>query len=81
MKTSHTILIVLIAGQSTPGPIADRLRQPASVIAAFLEDLETDGLVESAPIGNPTVGRKLTAFRLTESGRELAASIQPQATN
>lgn len=80
MKTSHTIVLDLLAGQSTPGPIAERLRQPQSVISAFLEDLELDGLVESAAIGNPSIGRKLTAYRLTESGRELAATIQVQST-
>jgi predicted ArsR family transcriptional regulator len=51
------------------------LRQPPTVLAAFLADLITDGLVESAPIGNPDIGRKLTVYRLTLAGREAAARI------
>lgn len=70
MKTSLTILRDLAAGQSTIDPIAERLRLPSPVLVAFLADLITDGLVESAPIGNPEVGRKLTVYRLTDAGRD-----------
>jgi predicted ArsR family transcriptional regulator len=75
MKTSLTIIRDLAAGQSTIDPLAERLRQPAAVLSAFLDDLITDGLVESAPIGNPNIGRKLTVYRLTLAGREAAARI------
>jgi predicted ArsR family transcriptional regulator len=75
MKTSLTILRDLTAGQSTIDPIAERLRQPPAVLTAFLSDLITDGLVESAPIGNPDIGRKITVYRLTLKGRETAARI------
>jgi predicted ArsR family transcriptional regulator len=75
MKTSHSILIDLAAGQSTIEPLAERLRLPSPVIVAFLADLITDGLVESSSIGNPEVGRKLTVYRLTAAGREAAAEI------
>ena len=77
MKTSHTILRDLVAGQSTLSAIAERMRQPESVLAAFLEDLHLDGHVESAPIGNPAIGRKLTVWRITQSGRDLLDSLTP----
>lgn len=77
MKTSHTILRDLTAGQSTLDPIAERLRQPPAIIAAFLSDLITDGLAESAHIGNPNVGRKLTVYRITHAGRDLLDSLAP----
>lgn len=77
MKTSHTILRDLTAGQSTLEPIAERLRQPPSVIGAFLADLITDGLAESFPIGNPEVGRKLTVYRITQAGRDLLETLTP----
>lgn len=84
MKTALTIINDLAAGQSTIAALAERLRQPPTVLAAFLDDLVTDGLVESAPIGNPDLGRKLTVFRLTLAGREAAARIihtSPQPIN
>jgi predicted ArsR family transcriptional regulator len=75
MKTSRSILRDLSAGQSTLVSIAERLRQPPSVLSAFLDDLIIDGLVESAPIGNPDIGRTLTVYRLTAAGRDV---VQPQ---
>jgi predicted ArsR family transcriptional regulator len=73
MKTSVQILTDLRTGQSTIEPLAQRLRQPPSVIHAFLEELETDGLVESSPVGNPDIGRKLTVWRITEAGHLVIA--------
>lgn len=71
MKTSIQILRDLRTSQSTLEPLAQRLRQPPSVIHAFLQDLEADGHVESAPIGDPDVGRKLNVWRITEAGQVL----------
>ncbi len=68
MKTSVQILRDLRTGQSTIDPLAQRLRQPPSVIHAFLQDLEADGHVQSSPIGDPEIGRKLTVWRITEAG-------------
>lgn len=79
MKTSLSILRDLASGQSTIDPIAERLRQPPTVLAAFLDDLITDGLVESAHIGNSEVGRKLTVYRLTQPGRDAATRIPQPA--
>jgi predicted ArsR family transcriptional regulator len=79
MKTSLTILRDLAAGQSTIDPIAERLRQPRTVLTAFLADLITDGLVEAAPIGNPDVGRSLTVYRLTDAGRDAVHRVPQPA--
>lgn len=77
MKTSHTILRDLTAGQSTISALAERMRQPERILAAFLEDLHIDGHVESAPIGDPEIGRKLIVWRITPSGRDLLDSLTP----
>lgn len=68
MKTGQQILRDLRTGQATATALAERLPLPCKVIEAFLQDLETDGLVESSPIGNPDVGRKLTVWKITEAG-------------
>lgn len=76
MKTSHTILLDLAAGQTAIHHLAERLRQPRSVLKGFIDDLITDGLVESADIGNPHVGRRLIVYRLTDPGRQAAAALK-----
>lgn len=79
MTTSDSILQLLSADQATTEAIADTLRLPPIVIAAFLCDLETAGLVASAPLGNPDTGRKLATWRITESGKDRAESIKASA--
>ena len=78
MKTSHTILMDLLAGQSTTAALAERLRQPERIVIAFLQDLEIDGLVETVEIGNPSVGRRLVAWRITAAGIALANPLQTE---
>lgn len=80
MKTSDTILLQLAAEQSTTDALADTLRQPPIVIAAFCCDLETAGLAASSPLGDPALGRKLATWRITEAGREAAAALQATCT-
>lgn len=76
MKTSHTILLDLLPGQATTDAIAEHLQQPRTVIAGFLQDLETDGLVSPRKI---TSGF-LTVWSLTTAGHEVADSLNQPAT-
>lgn len=71
MKTSHTILLDLLLGQSTTAAIADHLTQPRPVIEAYLKDLETDGLVTAHTIA----GGFLTAWRITTAGITLTETL------
>lgn len=71
MKTAHTILLDLLSGQATTAAIADHLQQPPTVLAAFISDLETDGLVTAHTIA----GGFLTAWRITPAGRQLTETL------
>ena len=76
MKTAHTILLDLLPGQATTDAIAEHMTQPRPIIQAFLNDLETDGLVSRHLAGH----RKcLTVWRITPAGRDLAASLTEPA--
>lgn len=75
MTTSDSILVLLSTDQATTDSIADSLRQPGIVIAAFCCDLETAGLVTSHALGNPDAGRKLATWRITESGKARVEQI------
>jgi predicted ArsR family transcriptional regulator len=77
MTTSDTILNLLATDQATTDAIAETLKQPAVIVAAFCCDLETAGLATSHALGNPDAGRKLSTWRITESGKARAASLQP----
>lgn len=75
MKTSHTILLELLPGQTSTDVLAEKLRQPARILAAYLQDLEVDGLVERG-----TINATVTIWKITRDGRDLAASLQTPAT-
>ena len=70
MKTSHSILVELTANQATASAIAARLHLPERVIAAFLDDLLKDGLVEFSLVKNT-----LPLWLITAAGRALASSL------
>lgn len=87
MTTSDTILLQLATEQTTalsivdhlPEDIAAALQQPAIVVAAYLCDLETAGLVTSHALGNPAAGRKLVTWRITEAGKARAEQLTASA--
>lgn len=79
MTTSDTILLLLADGKATADSIADTLRQPAIVVAAFCCDLEKTGLAISAPLGDPAIGRKLAIWSITDAGKQRAESLKASA--
>lgn len=72
MTTPDQILVDLLTSDSTADALAERLRVPMLAIRAMCQRLETDGLVTARPINQNT----LTAYRITDAGREVAAVAQ-----
>jgi predicted ArsR family transcriptional regulator len=75
MTTADSILLLLSETQASSDSIAETLHQPPIVIAAFCCDLEKSGFAKSYPLGNPDTGRKLATWRITDAGRDRAASL------
>ena len=69
MKTSETILLKLVDRPAPTESIADALRQPPAVIAAFCVDLETAGLATSAPLEHPGPCSKHACWTITAAGK------------
>jgi hypothetical protein len=69
MTTKLEILRDLIAGQSSTDAISHRLHQPCKVLQAYLQDLETDGLVMSYLLKDT-----LRIWRLTKTGMTTATT-------
>lgn len=70
MTTPDQILVDLLTSDSTADALAERLRVPMLAIKAMCQRLETDGLVTAISINKNT----LTAYRITDAGREVAAA-------
>lgn len=75
MKISHTILVSLARYQATSSVIAEDLRLPEKVVDAFCQDLEIDGLIDREKIGGA-----ITAWRITDAGRQVANSASTPVT-
>lgn len=71
MTTPNQILVDLIAGQSTADAISQRLGVPMLVIRAMCDRHRKDGLLHP----NSIAGGTLTAWSLTEEGREVASRL------
>lgn len=69
MTTPDQILVDLLTSDSTADALAERLRVPMLAIRAMCQRHEIDGLVTAISINKNT----LTAYRITASGREVAA--------
>jgi DNA-binding MarR family transcriptional regulator len=77
MTTPNKIINDLLISQSTTDALAERMRLPMLAVRAMCERHEKDGLLEQYKIADT-----LTVWRLTESGRDLAATLNPAvATN
>jgi DNA-binding HxlR family transcriptional regulator len=73
MTTKLEILRDLIAGQSSLNAISERLHQPCKVLAAYLQDLESDGHVISH-----TIKDTIRVWRLTKAGMTTATTPNSQ---
>lgn len=75
MTTPNAILLDLLITNSTADSLGGRLRVPALAIAAMCKRHEVDGLVVPVSIADGT----LTAWRITDAGREVAAALTQAA--
>ena len=72
MTTPDKILADLTIGQATTDALAERMRIPMLAVRAMCERHEKDGLLAQSKIAGT-----LTVWHLTESGREVAATLKP----
>ena len=72
MTTPDKILADLLISQSTCDALAERMHCPMLAVRAMCERHERDGLLEPFKIADC-----VTVWRLTASGRELAAALCP----
>jgi hypothetical protein len=74
MTTPNQILVDLIPGQATADALAESIRVPMLTIKAMCERHVIDGLLATKSIAQGT----LTAYSLTEEGREVASRLNLQ---
>jgi len=74
MTTPNQILVDLLPGQATADAIAEHLRAPMLTIKAMCERHQKDGLLQPVSIADST----LTAWHLTEEGRQVASALNLQ---
>jgi predicted ArsR family transcriptional regulator len=72
MTTPNKILTDLLISQSTTDALAERMRLPMLAVRAMCERHEKQGLLESIKIAGV-----LTVWRLTDMGRDAAATLNP----
>ena len=74
MTTPDKILVDLLISQSTCDALAERMRVPMLAVRAMCERHERDGLLKQSKIADC-----VTVWRLTDNGREVAATLRPAA--
>ena len=73
MTTPDKILVDLLISQSSCDALAERMHCPMLAVRAMCQRHERDGLLSQSKIADC-----VTVWRLTDNGREVAATLSPQ---